>query len=451
MKRQNILFVTDDKHSQAVAKDALKEHEVIIAEDGIRGLEYFCAGGECDLCLLDRELPKMDAFDLYRAIRDIERYKSLPVLFVNGAADAQADIECLELGASDFVKKPVVKEILRARAARAMEIESLRSRLKLQRDDADHEISRDPLTGLLNRQYVEEAINALIDGGAAGTMMMIDLDNFKLINDVHGHIAGDQVLTDFAEILRKNFRESDLLCRIGGDEFVVFAQGLISREETKNRALDCIFDLDRRIKELKIGVNTSVSLGISQSPQDGKSFNRLYYCADKALYHVKQNGKHSFYFYDDQCEEEEKRAENAVDLYQIEEMFARLDSGRGAYLVDFDTFPVVYNFIRRFMERNGRDVQVVLFTVVPDDPATVPAMGEIEFVLDLLNQAVYTSLRKVDASTKYSSRQVIVLLVDSNTSNGDIVAQRVIRTFESMYTAKRYHLVYDITKMPEKC
>lgn len=450
VKRHNILFVTDDANDLALARDALVEYEVVGADDGIQAIEYFCAESDCVLCLLDRELPKMDAFDLFRAIRELPKYETLPILFVNGAEDVQADIDCLKLGASDFLKKPLVKEILRAKCVRALEFESARRRFRAQLEREGHKVARDPLTGLLNRKDAEDEINALIDDGAAGTMMMIDLDNFKLINDAHGHVAGDQILTDFADILRKNFRETDLLCRIGGDEFVVFANGLVSRDEIKNRALDCIFDLDRRIKELNYGVNSSVSLGIAQTPQDGKSFNRLYYCADKALYHVKHNGKHAFYFYDDQIEEEEKRVDDTVDLYQIEEMFARLDSGRGAYLVDYDSFPVVYNFIRRFMERNGRDVQVVLFTVVPNGPEIVPVMSEVEFVLDLLKQAVYTSLRKVDASTKYSSRQVIVLLVDSNTTNGEIVAQRVITHFGELYTGDRYHLEHAIAKMPGK-
>lgn len=450
MNRQTILFATADADSLALAREALEGYEVAAAGDGIQAIEFFCADNACALCLLDRTLPKMDAFDLFRAIREIPRYETLPVIFVNGPGDAKADVECLRLGANDFVKAPIDGELLALKAARAIEFEALHRRLKAQLEHAEHRLNRDPLTGLQNRKEVEAEVNALIEEGASGTMMMIDLDNFKLINDVHGHIAGDQVLTDFADILRKNFRESDLLCRFGGDEFVVFANGLNSREEIKNRALDCIFDLDRRIKELKIAVNSSVSLGIAQTPQDGRSFNRLYYCADKALYHVKQNGKHSFYFYDDQIEEEEKRAEMSADLYQIEEMFARLDSGRGAYLVDYDTFPVVYNFIRRFMERNGRDVQVVLFTVTPNDPTTVPVIGEMEAVMDLLNQAVYTSLRKVDAFTKYSSRQVIVLLLDSNTTNGDHVAQRVIGSFNESYPAGRFHLEYDIARMPGK-
>ena len=450
MNRHNILFVTDDANDQAIARDALEEYKLVVAENGIEAIEFFCAESDCVLCLLDRNLPKMDASDLFRAIRDLPKYEAMPVLFVNEEKDVQSDIDCLKLGANDFLKKPLVGEILRIKVSRTLEYESARRRFRAQLERETHKLPRDPLTGLLNRKDAEDEINAMIDDGAAGTLMMIDLDNFKLINDAHGHVAGDQILTDFADILRKNFRETDLLCRIGGDEFVVFANGLVSRDEIKNRALDCIFDLDRRIKELNYGVNSSVSLGIAQTPQDGKSFNRLYYCADKALYHVKHNGKHAFYFYDDQIEEEERRADDTVDLYQIEEMFARLDSGRGAYLVDYDTFPVVYNFIRRFMERNGRDVQVVLFTLVPSSPEIVPVMSEIEFVLGLLKQAVYTSLRKVDASTKYSSRQVIVLLVDSNTTNGEIVAQRVVAHFMNLYTGDRYRLEHAVAKMPGK-
>ena len=132
------------------------------------------------------------------------------------------------------------------------------------------------------------------------------------------------------------------------------------------------------------------------------------------------------------------------------ELFSRADSGNGAFLLDFDNFHNVYNFIGRFVERSGKDVQTVLFTLSNADGADEPDTEEIETALDMLDKAIYTSLRRIDVSTRYSSRQIIVLLIDANEENGDIVARRIISCFKKLYVGGNIVIDYGLTKMEGK-
>lgn len=155
----------------------------------------------------------------------------------------------------------------------------------------------DPLTGLWNRAYVEEQTNIYMrNENACGALFMLDMDNFKSINDNYGHQAGDDVLKTFADVLREVSRKDDIVCRFGGDEYVVFYRGLSSRTEVVSKAT--------RILEILVGklhaegyFGTSVSMGISMAPEDGMDFDTLYNNADKALYYVKENGKNSYRFF----------------------------------------------------------------------------------------------------------------------------------------------------------
>lgn len=124
----------------------------------------------------------------------------------------------------------------------------------------------------------------------------------------------------------------------------------------------------------------------------------------------------------------------------------RTDNGGGAYSLDFESFHHVYNFIRRFVERSRRDVQTLLFTVVEND-SQEPDVAETELALELLEKAIYTSLRRSDVSTRYSSKQLIVILMDANGENGDMVAGRILESFNKLYTNGKVQIEYGIARM----
>ena len=452
---KNILIIDDDKLNLATARRVLSaEYKVIPAMKGTQALAYL-QNGDCDIILLDINMPEMDGFEVLQKIRQMESCKDIPVIFLTADNDTETETRCFKEGAIDFIAKPFVPEVMRSRIGRALELEELRCSLAERLEQKTREVSdiknkscQDALTGLWNRVYTEAAVNKMIAQEAKGTLMMIDLDNFKAINDNYGHIEGDRVLKMFADTLRDFSGEEDILCRIGGDEFVVFYKDLTSKSEIGSRAADIISDLCDKLERCKFETNSSVSIGIAQAPEDAAEFNRLYNCADKALYYVKQNGKNSYHFFSDKLQTEKKRGEKNVDLNYLREFMNRADGGRGVYSLDFESFHHVYNFIHRFVERSRREVQTLLFTIVDNDEQKMD-IAEMELALETLEKAICQSLRRSDVSTRYSSKQIIVILMDVNEVNGDMVAARILKCFRELYTGRTVQIDYGIASMDD--
>ncbi len=454
---KKILIVDDNKLNLVAAKNVLNDIYTVTAVTKGEQVFAFLEKQSCDLILLDINMPGMDGFEVFEELKKHETGKDIPVIFLTADNDAATESRCFNSGAIDFIAKPFVPEVMRSRISRVLELEDLRKSLADRLEKKTQEVTdirskslKDALTGLWNRNYTEEAVNKLFSEGAEGALMMIDMDNFKAINDNYGHIAGDKTLKMFAETLEEYCdTEKDILCRIGGDEFVVFVRSAESKSELSNLAGDVLADLCRKLDECKFDTNSSVSIGIAQFPADGKDFKELYNAADKALYYVKQNGKNSFHFFSDRSEAETERAGKSVDLNYLREIMGRADAGNGAYLMEYDSFHHVYNFIRRFVERNDHDVSTLLFTAV-SVAGEEPDVTEVETALELLEKAIYNSLRRVDVSTKYSSKQLVVILMDANAENSEIVAQRIIGVFNKLYTGGKVRMEYGIAQMDKK-
>lgn len=451
---KHILIVDDNKTNLVSAKNALaEEYKVTPVTSGEQALKFLDKNVP-DLILLDINMPEMDGFEVQEKIKEMNECCHVPIIFLTADNDSATESRCLESGALDFIAKPFVPAVMRSRIGRILELEELRKGLVNRLDEKIREVSdikskslQDALTGLWNRTYTEETVGMMLRSGMKGALFMMDMDNFKAINDNYGHIAGDHTLKMFAETLRKYASESDVVCRIGGDEFMTFVAGDKSKEELGRHAMNIIRDMGNHLDECKFETNSSVSVGIAQFPEDGTDFAALYNAADKALYYVKQNGKNSYHFYSDQHATESERAGKTMDLSYLRDIMHRTDSGRGTYQMDFDSFHHVYNFIRRSVERSNRNVQTILFTLQSDTLREDP--NEIEKAMELLESAVFASLRRVDVSTRYSSRQMIVILLDATEENGALVAGRIMEYFERLY-AGNLKFDYDIVRMEGK-
>ncbi len=162
---------------------------------------------------------------------------------------------------------------------------------------------RDSLTGLSNkeatRQLIEVALSKYNEGGRIGALLMVDSDNFKHINDAYGHIQGDRVLSKIGEILRDNFKGMDVTGRVGGDEFMVFMDNIRTEDDASFIASKVSRLIRHAFDGEEIGKDVSVSIGIALCPKDGTEYTGLYSKADKALYHVKKNGKSGCFEYDE--------------------------------------------------------------------------------------------------------------------------------------------------------
>lgn len=166
---------------------------------------------------------------------------------------------------------------------------------KRQREILMDQAQRDPLTGLFNKGTVKKRVEEQLSRGIGGALLLIDLDNFKQVNDQYGHLCGDAVLSDTASALSRQFRADDIVGRIGGDEFLAFLPGLRAEKAAEK---------GKRIQEalgritVHGGSGVSCSVGAAFAPGDGADYYSLYRCADRALYLVKSRGKGGYAAYE---------------------------------------------------------------------------------------------------------------------------------------------------------
>lgn len=160
---------------------------------------------------------------------------------------------------------------------------------------------RDALTGLFNKKTTQDMIDRFLEENGkdrCNALMIMDVDYFKQVNDTYGHMVGDKVLKIFGRLLAKQFREKDIVGRIGGDEFMVLICNIKDVEIAKGRAKKLINEVRAlQIPELA-GSGITISVGIAYSPDHGTAFMELYRHADTALYQVKRGGRDGFSVYE---------------------------------------------------------------------------------------------------------------------------------------------------------
>ena len=171
---------------------------------------------------------------------------------------------------------------------------------KIREQKLQSKAEKDSLSGLYNRETTESKVNSELKNlrqDCMSVLYMIDLDNFKKINDIYGHLAGDTVICEISNRLKKIFRESDIISRLGGDEFSVFLSNIPSIEFIKTKAKQICDTISTPIFLDNVSKSVSCSVGIAIAPQNGTKFTDLYNNADKALYNSKSGGKNQYHFF----------------------------------------------------------------------------------------------------------------------------------------------------------
>lgn len=443
VQMKDILMISDNSEIISLTEEVLEAEFHMISrkteKEALELLSYKLP----DMVVIDHNGTTIDGLCLIKRIKGYDELREVPIiLLVNGEEEA-LERECLELGAQDFLLKPFCKTAVLGRVRRILELEELKRNLegRIQRTNLEmNEIKdlaqRDPLTGVWNRTYTEKVVNEyLIERRHHGALFMIDIDNFKNINDTYGHIVGDEILTEFARVIQALTRQNDIVCRMGGDEFIVFLKDISSHSIIAEKAEQVLVTLEKRLIKPDTKESVSVSMGIAVSPGDGKSFARLYQNADKSLYFVKQNGKNSYHFYSEEGENETRalrQRSTQVDLEHLKEFIEEMDYKKGAYQVEYDGFKKIYRFVARCIGRTGQSVQTVLFTLT-DHEGNLPALEHLIFAMENLEHAVHSSIRRGDVATNYSSSQFVVILMDSSNEDGIMVAERIVHTYKEFH------------------
>ena len=309
------------------------------------------------------------------------------------------------------------------------------------------ELEKDSLTGFLNRRSFEEKIEKFLRKPMSyGTFFMMDMDNFKSVNDTYGHLAGDELILTFVDIIKNCVREQDFVCRVGGDEFAIFFPYLDKEKVIRKRADEIISCFAKERDRLGYA-NCSVSIGImtKYAKSNNMDYDNLYKCADNALYYVKNNGKDDFHIYAsaimdggmDSLEQEQ------IDVQQLIHRVAERKEYMGAYRVEYDSFSYIYRFIARNVERTKQPVQIVLFTFPLKEKSEEEVM-KIQNSLALLEKAIAQSLRRGDVTSRMSLTQQIVILMGANKENGMHVVDRMVQCYEGLAGEEGLKFEYDI-------
>src|SRR6516165_7666298 len=291
------ILIVDDRPAsyERIAAMLSTEHEVAVETDANRAL-FHAADGNFDLLIISLGLENFDGLRLCSQLRSLERTRNIPVLGVTEPDNNARMVRGLEIGVNDFLMRPIDQNELLARARSQVRKRRYTERL---RDNVQMSIEMaitDALTGLFNRRYMESHLGTLAEQAAARgkpmTLLIIDIDHFKVINDTFGHDAGDDVLREFAIRLRKSTRGIDLACRYGGEEFVVVmpetdkAVATVVAERIRRRIASEPFPIQKGTRTLDV----TISIGIAAlAPDDDAA--AVIKRADQALYRAKRDGR----------------------------------------------------------------------------------------------------------------------------------------------------------------
>ncbi len=302
-----------------------------------------------------------------------------------------------------------------------------------------HEAMRDFLTGLYNRSYAEKQINMYLRKKKQGAYFMLDLDNFKQVNDCFGHIAGDYALKLLADMLTRLTSGEAIVCRMGGDEFSLFFYKEVTRDKLKEMAVRILKEYEL-IKENNDNIaDTSISIGIATVPEDGTSYQELYNASDKALYFSKRQGKNRYCFYNDAMASEVEDGQRVMDIHHLKLMMQAAHGEQGSYQVPYREFQRIYSFVSRCVERKNQAAQLLLLSLTCQN-RKLDLPEELEVEIQNLEHAIINSLRRNDVSTRYSSSQILVVLVDTEAENVEGVVERILHSYAALQHYTQYQV-----------
>ncbi|MBR4643144.1 MAG: diguanylate cyclase [Selenomonadaceae bacterium] len=430
---KKILIVDDMEVNREMTAFMLAEkYETVCASSAKEAAEVY-RREKPDLILSDFRMPGMTGYDFQIALQN-EFHKKIPFMFMTADKSDEVESRGFDNGAMDFIRKPFQPEVLLRRVANILQTVG-------EIQDLKKTSSTDKLTGLFNKGSSEEELKKICKK-SHGSLMMIDLDSFKLVNDIHGHAMGDKILVAFADILRATMRSTDLIGRMGGDEFVAFCHGV--HEESSIAAKtqfinEKITEAAKKLMGEDMNIPLGASIGCVLVPQAGTDFTELYKKADKALYIVKQNGKHGYNIFNEDAPEE--NIETVVTLSQIEMILSERNKEPGAYILPFESFRNIYRFLKRTRAGYGKTICIVLLALKrtsDGEKTSLKHAGEV-FI-----ECLHTTLRRGDVISQNGTNQFLVLLTNTD-GHHDVTRalSRVVENWGKLPESKNFFFTHE--------
>lgn len=281
---QTILAVDDMKENLDIVLDILNEYDVITVKSANEALAIL-ENEKISLILLDIVMPEINGIDLCQIIKSQSSTKDIPIIFTTSQDDEDSISNAYEVGASDYVCKPLKRRDVIAR---------INTQLKLRKtiEDLEFLASRDTMTGIYNRRKFFELATILFNESNDNFFLAtIDIDYFKRVNDNFGHDAGDFVIKRITEIISTQLPQNSIFARMGGEEFIV-----IFFEENSQKAISFFENIREVIFSENIVyneniINSTVSIGLVQKNDKNNGIDEVIKKSDIALYEAKRTGR----------------------------------------------------------------------------------------------------------------------------------------------------------------
>ncbi len=293
-ERPIVVLADDDPSIRLMVRHVLEseDFDIVEASDGLEAIKAVEKHHPA-LILLDAVMPGIDGFTTCQQIKE-KGHTDIPVMMITGLDDDASVERAYEVGAIDFITKPIKWAVLKHRVKSVVAKVIAERKVQLL-------AYRDTLTNLPNRllfaDRLEQAIIRSERGRTSMALMLVDIDDFKLVNDSFGHDAGDKLIKAVADLISKSLRRADTIARLGGDEFAVIIEGIDGPEDAISIADNLTTILEHNVRLDDQETYTSASIGIAVYPEDGNDARTLLKNADTAMFRAKENGRHCFQFY----------------------------------------------------------------------------------------------------------------------------------------------------------
>jgi len=292
-----ILLVEDRERSAERIVHALEAEQYVEREaDPARALLQV-PDGNFDLMIVSLSLENADGLRLCSQVRSLDRTRHLPIMIIVEPGEEGRLLRGLDMGVNDYIARPVDPNELLARVRTQIKRKRYTDHLRTRLEETVEMAILDPLTALHNRRYLNSHLKTLFEEAAQRgkplSVLVLDIDHFKTINDSHGHDAGDSVLREFAMRLRRNIRGIDLACRLGGEEFVVVMPDtdLAKAYLVGERLRQCIAAAPFFAGERVGGLDVTASVGVAALEFPDDTPELILKRADQALYCAKRDGR----------------------------------------------------------------------------------------------------------------------------------------------------------------
>ena len=293
MSSKAVVLIVDDvaTNIQALALLLKEEYVIKVATGGARALELASQDPIPDLILLDVQMPDMNGYDVLKLLKEESTTAQIPIIFVTGKDAVEDEEYGLELGAVDYIAKPIRPSIVKARVKTHI-------MLKQQHDQLVGMATHDQLTGLYNRHYLNDALSKKVAHAKRHSeplsVIIVDIDHFKSVNDTYGHLTGDLILKAVGSAMQSGARKEDIAARFGGEEFIVLLDNCTAHDAQVKAE-----HLRSQIEALHPEeIAVTASFGVAQLQQDTQRCEDLLKNADTALYIAKEEGRNRVIMYE---------------------------------------------------------------------------------------------------------------------------------------------------------